>query len=209
VSAHGPAAGELATLILAAGRGTRFGGNKLGADVAGQFLLGRVLGQLAEAGCGKPLVVLGGHAGQLGPRLSGYATTLCPDYALGMGHSLAWGTEAVLRSGVPAGLLVVLGDQVGLNAADYRRLVDASEGGTRLAAALFMPAGARAPRLGAPAVFPGPMLSELRSLTGDRGARRLLEARRDEVAAVPLPNASVDIDTPEDLHSYLAGPHGA
>jgi CTP:molybdopterin cytidylyltransferase MocA len=36
-------------------------------------------------------------------------------------------------------------------------------------------------------------------LRGDQGARTLLRRQGDHVLRVPIPNAAIDIDTPEDL----------
>jgi len=36
-------------------------------------------------------------------------------------------------------------------------------------------------------------------LRGDIGARALLRRRSDRVVRVPMPSASIDVDTPEDL----------
>ena len=49
-------------LVLAAGAGSRFGGGKLLATIAGRAVLQHVLDALAEAGVGESVVVLGKDA---------------------------------------------------------------------------------------------------------------------------------------------------
>ena len=41
--------------------------------------------------------------------------------------------------------------------------------------------------------------SELAELRGDQGARRVLERNNYRLVRVPMANAAIDLDTPEDL----------
>jgi CTP:molybdopterin cytidylyltransferase MocA len=50
-----------------------------------------------------------------------------------------------------------------------------------------------------PAIFPRWCFTELRELRGDRGARAILERHAQRLAHVQMPNAAIDLDTPEDL----------
>lgn len=56
---------------------------------------------------------------------------------------------------------------------------------------------------GNPAFFPLSDWTDLELLTGDRGARSILD--RDDTLSVSLRNASFDIDTPADLALWRAG----
>ena len=61
-----------------------------------------------------------------------------------------------------------------------------------------VPAAARyAGRAGVPAVLPRRHWREVRALRGDEGARALLRDRR--VTLVEMPEAALDVDTPQDL----------
>jgi molybdenum cofactor cytidylyltransferase len=52
---------------------------------------------------------------------------------------------------------------------------------------------------GTPVLFSSELFPELRVLTGDAGARALLDARAERVALVPFDVAMpADVDTPED-----------
>ncbi|MBV9911728.1 MAG: hypothetical protein JOZ93_04095, partial [Sinobacteraceae bacterium] len=59
--------------------------------------------------------------------------------------------------------------------------------------------------VGAPAIFPRAMFSELSALRGDVGARQLLQRNPDRVVRVPMASAAIDVDTPEDLLSLAGG----
>jgi molybdenum cofactor cytidylyltransferase len=77
--------------------------------------------------------------------------------------------------------------------------------GPRLAQALADGALAAAPRFqgrrGHPALFAAVLIPELARVSGDEGARRVLQALGDRLALVDVESAGVltDIDTREDL----------
>jgi CTP:molybdopterin cytidylyltransferase MocA len=50
-----------------------------------------------------------------------------------------------------------------------------------------------------PAIFPRWTFSDLLALRGDRDPRLVLRRNIDQVVRVPMPNAAIDLDTPEDL----------
>ena len=53
--------------------------------------------------------------------------------------------------------------------------------------------------VGVPAIFPRLSFSELAELRGDQGARMVLERNNYRLVRVPMSNAAIDLDTPEDL----------
>lgn len=57
---------------------------------------------------------------------------------------------------------------------------------------------------GVPAAFAPRFAAELLALRGDRGARAVIEAHRDETAIVPFEEAGTDIDTLDDLGRLLS-----
>jgi CTP:molybdopterin cytidylyltransferase MocA len=57
--------------------------------------------------------------------------------------------------------------------------------------------------LGPPCLFPQRWYPELAALSGPQGARRLLQKHAAEVESLPLPQATADIDTPEDYRRLL------
>jgi molybdenum cofactor cytidylyltransferase len=88
----------------------------------------------------------------------------------------------------------VLCDQVAVTADDLRRLYVAwRRHPVLISAALY----GGAP--GLPAIFPRWAFSDLLELRGDRDPRLTLRRSADRLVRVPMPNAAVDLDTPEDL----------
>jgi molybdenum cofactor cytidylyltransferase len=57
---------------------------------------------------------------------------------------------------------------------------------------------------GAPAYFASTQFPELRSLSGDRGAKTLLHAQPKPVETIAFPEGAFDIDDPEGYERALA-----
>jgi CTP:molybdopterin cytidylyltransferase MocA len=118
----------------------------------------------------------------------------------GMATSLRAGLAAVPRRAQAA--LVLLVDQPRVDAAELKRLVAAWRRRPGV------PAAARyGERAGVPAVLPRRHWRAVRALRGDEGARALVRDRG--VTLVEMPQAALDIDTPEDLLGLRAGTSGS
>ena len=177
---------EIATVVLAAGAGRRFGGPKQLAEVRGRPLLAHVLA-LAD----DPIVVLGAHADQVRPLAAGGRVVLCEDWAEGQAASLRCGVAA---AGPVDAVMVLLGDMPFLT----RAVLD----GARDA---FLAGGCDAVRTtyggrpGHPVLLGRPVLDAVPALRGDTGARELLArfaVREWEAGGLADPT---DIDTPDQL----------
>ncbi len=158
-------------------------------------MLVRVLDALLELdGRDAITVVLGANADRLEPLVRRVLVNvvLNPDYERGMAGSIRAGLAAA-----PAdshGVLIALADQAAVTSDDLRRLVTCwQQRPDRIVAAEY------AGTTGVPAIFPSQLFGELAALQGDRGARALLSRHADQVAAVPMPSAALDVDTPADL----------
>jgi molybdenum cofactor cytidylyltransferase len=112
----------------------------------------------------------------------------------GLASSLRLGISR-LPSGCE-GVLVTLADQVAVTAFDLRRLVSAWRRQPE-----WLIAASYDGHTGVPAIFPAWCFSDLSSLRGDAGARAVLIRHADRCLRLPMPNAGIDIDTPEDLLS--------
>ena len=110
----------------------------------------------------------------------------------GQGSSIAIGVAA-LRPRTSAAL-IALGDQPHLPVNVIPALIEAlKRTGKAIAAPVYR--GTQ----GTPVLFGGEVFGELAALTGDRGARSVVEARPDRVAWVPIDaDMPADLDTPED-----------
>jgi molybdenum cofactor cytidylyltransferase len=181
-------------LVLAAGASRRLGQPKQLVKLGGRPLLHRVVANASSLAGHAVTVVLGAHANELSRLLahSPASTVINRDWEEGVGSSIRRGMTA-LPPGCEA-VLLLLGDQVGVTADDLRRLANAWKGEPSVIAASMYEQ-----HLGVPAIFPHPFFNELGELRGDEGARKIIERNQYRVTRVPMPNAALDLDTPEDL----------
>jgi molybdenum cofactor cytidylyltransferase len=169
--------------VLAAGAGSRFGGGKLDAMLAGQRVGQWVLDAVAAAGLPPGVIVVPGHTPAFAIE-SGWPalTNVCASD--GIGTSIALAASAALRQG--RRLLVLLADMP-LVSPDHLAALLAHP-----AAATLYPDG----KAGVPALVGPDLLPLLAELDGHAGAGPLL-ARYPRVA---VPEAMLlDIDRPDDL----------
>jgi molybdenum cofactor cytidylyltransferase len=188
------AASGLYAIVLAAGPSTRFGSPKQLVRLGGRPLLHTVVTRAAEVTGNALIVVLGAGSDQLAPLLKHSPGTLVinREWREGLASSIRAGVARLPPS--CTGVLLVLADQAGVTAEDLRRLA-----GTWRKQPLRMAAALYAGTVGAPAIFPRSLFSELASLRGDAGARAVLRRGADTLVRVPMPSAALDVDTPEDL----------
>jgi len=181
-------------LVLAAGASRRFGSPKQLVRIGGEALLQRAVARATEVGGHAVTVVLGAHAAALTPLLrhSSAAVVINRHWEEGLASSLRLGIGQL--PGGSEAVLVTLADQAAITAFDLRRLV----GGWRRQPESVVAASYEG-HTGVPAVFPRHAFPALLALRGDMGARPVLSQLADRVLRVPMPNAAIDIDTPEDL----------
>jgi len=183
----------IAAIILAAGLSSRMGRAKLLLDWGGRPVIRRAVEQLT--GRGMELIVVLGHEGSaIREALDGLPVRFVenPEPEAGQAGSIARGVSA-LEPGVEAAL-IGLGDQPALPPDVVPRLLETfRQTGKSVVAPLYR--GAQ----GNPVLFAASVFPELRSLTGDRGARAVVEKDPGRVSLVrfdlPIP---ADLDTVEE-----------
>lgn len=186
--------GGLAGLLLAAGRSTRFGSDKLLHRLPdGRSLLQASLAPLSAA-ADRTLVLVRPGPSPLHAHLvaEGIPYLEVPEADLGMGTTLAFGIRATAQA---EGWLVGLADMPCLDPATAVRIAHALRRGALLAAPMHMG------RRGHPVGFAVCWQAELAALHGDQGARALLQKAAAQIEAVEVhdPGCLLDIDTPADL----------
>lgn len=189
-----PASQGLHAAILAAGPSTRFGSPKALVRIAGETVLTRAVANAAVLAGHSVTVVVGAHAREVTQALRQRAVSIAVNREWQEGISSSIRTAVNASPPGSAALLLLLADQVAVTADDLRRL----HAGWRrhpvlIAAALH----GGAP--GLPAIFPRWAYEDLQALRGDGDPRRILRKAVDRVVRIPMANAAVDLDTPEDL----------
>lgn len=191
----------VAALVLAAGGSRRMGGgHKLTAPLGDRPLVAHAV-DAALASRARPVVVVTGHEAEaVRGCLPGRDVVFVenPEWSTGLASSLRAGL-ASLPDAV-GGVLVCLGDMPRVQAATLDALLSAFTG----PAAIVVPAYQG--RRGHPVLFGRGHFVEMARLTGDVGARELLERHPPRVVAVDDPGVLVDVDTPADLAALAAPP---
>ena len=169
--------------ILAAGSSSRLGRPKQLEPIDGELLLRRTARIALAARVARVAVVLGAHRELVAPALAGLDVDILdnPGWAEGMASSVR---AAVAWANTPQvdALVLLVCDQPELTTAQLDALI--ARAGTRAVASGY------AGTAGVPAVFPSAMFPGLAALTGDRGARALL----DDAIVVPWEAGARDLD---------------
>ncbi|SEQ83727.1 molybdenum cofactor cytidylyltransferase [Solimonas aquatica] len=182
------------TLLLAAGQASRFGAPKQLLQLDGQSLVRRAAGAALAAGT-QLTVITGAHAEAVEAELHDLPLRLLrnPQWQHGMGSSLALGAQSLLGDSSLDAVLITLADQALVDAQALRALLSAHQADPQQ-----IIAADHGETLGPPCLFPARFLAELAALRGDRGARTLLQQHHDSLIRIVMPQAAIDIDTPQD-----------
>lgn len=190
-------------MILAAGASTRMGRPKQLLPINGQPLLVRVVEAALAAPVWPVVVVLGANADQIRPVLAKHPVLVVENeaWAEGMAASIRTGITTLQQfSRALDAALVVLCDQPAFTADTVHRLL-----GAQAASGCTVVASRYSNRQGAPALFLRDHFATLSGLTGEEGARGLLNGKAAPVASVDLPDLGFDLDTPEDYRKTAEG----
>lgn len=192
----------LEAVLLAAGRGMRFGGDKLLAEIDGAPLVARALAAALAAPVRRVFVAVGDDPRLIAAleaaadRLHAAARLVpvpVPNAVQGMGVSLRTAVAALPADA--EGVFVFLGDMPAIAPQTPAKLALALTGADRIAVPLH--GGQR----GHPVLFGADWLGALTALEGDAGARKLLAEAGPRLIPVEVDDAGVlfDIDRPGDL----------
>lgn len=181
-------------LLLAAGQGRRFGGDKLLHPLPDGRPMALVAARALRDACPRSIAVLRPEQAVLAALLvaEGLEIAVCSEARAGMGHSLAAGVAA---SPDAKGWLVALADMPFLQPASLSLPVAALQAGAALAASAYRG------RRGHPVGFAARWYAQLIALEGDEGARHILSAHPNLMVLVETDDPGVlrDVDRREDL----------
>ena len=184
-------------IVPAAGNATRFGGDKLAADVGGRRLLDRTIRSLLDGGAGQVVVVL--------PRDAAWTTmiealkdervrtVINPDPSRGMFSSIQLGARAVDQSPVA----VLPGDMPFVRSDTIEKLLTAGRRTHGIVAPRFNG------RRGHPIVIPGAVRAAIIAADAATRLDEFLSSQPHWRVDLDLDDGGVlhDVDTKEDLHS--------
>ena len=184
-------------VVLAAGSGSRFGGGKLTAVWDAGVLLEGALAAAFAAPVRSVTVVIGADAQAVAAAARDFDPRAlivhAADHAEGMGASLRTGIASLPDDA--AGAFVFLGDMPRAPHSVLKPMADAVIAGAAAAAPVW------GGRRGNPVLLSRELFPQLLALTGDAGARGVLQGLGDRLALVESPDDGVlfDVDVREDL----------
>lgn len=185
-------------ILLAAGIGQRFGGDKLLYPLPDGTPMAVPAAINLRAACPDTIAVLRPHQDALASLLTavGCEIVVCPDAGGGMGHSLAAGVRATSDA---SGWVVALADMPFIAATSYQSVVSRLRLGASLAACAYQQ------QRGHPVGFSRVWLNQLTAMTGDQGGKSILEKHQHDLVLCQVEDPGVlrDIDRPEDLKDRI------
>jgi molybdenum cofactor cytidylyltransferase len=196
---------KVTAIVLAAGSSSRFGSNKLLADLDGRPVLQHVLDAVAAAGLADVMVVLGAshEAIRAAVEWRRERITVNERPQDGLSSSLRVGLDEAAREADTDAVLVVLGDQPAIRPEVIRAVVDATQDATQDGAqdgeAMFVRARYRHDDAPNPVLVRRGAWARVAGLSGDRGLGPLLAQIPEQVLHVDVEGANPDVDVPADL----------
>jgi len=182
----------MSALLLAAGEAKRMGRPKLLLPLGDRTIFEVSLGNLVRSRVDEVIVVLGHRADDFLPLIRGkkVKAVINPHYSQGMSTSLRRGLDAVASES--QGLMIALADQPFIPPEVIDLLIEAFLKGER---GIVLPTWRG--RRGHPVILSLSRYGEeLRGLTGDKGAREILERHKEDILEVEVECRGVieDID---------------
>jgi molybdenum cofactor cytidylyltransferase len=183
-------------VLLAAGPSTRLGEPKQQLLYQGETLLQRALHTALNSECQPVVLVLGAYAESLLPAIPAGAVRviLNPTWSEGMASSIRMGllelqhTEPRLE-----GVIFMLCDQPFVEPSLLNNLIRQKQlTGKEIIACSYQDT------IGTPALFSQAFFSEILTLQGQEGAKKLLFEHSPAVATITFEGGAFDIDTPAD-----------
>lgn len=154
----------------------------------------------AAAGC-SPVVVTGRDTVHSEKELADHKVTLVrnAEWERGIGSSIRLGVLYALELAPDLdSLVILLCDQIKVTAELVLLLREVREAERKPMVACHYAGSA-----GVPALFARPLFSKLTSLPDESGAKVILMQTPGDVATIPFPEGTVDIDTPADALAHL------
>lgn len=183
-------------VVLAAGAGTRFGGNKLNALVRNRPLYEHILERVRAFGAFPAYIVTGSEEIAAAAEKRGITPVWNHEPEKGISRSLRLGLEHALRChpGLK-GILFSVCDQPGLETSTIQRIFNT---GMLHPGSIVCAGNGR--RTGNPVLWDRKYFQELLDLTGDEGGRQVMRRHEDCLRIVQAdPEELKDIDRKEDL----------
>ena len=189
---------NVAILILAAGGSSRMGKAKQLLPVQHTTLLGVAIENAQKSNAKQLYCVLGEHAEQIQETIEKYSINIIhnPNYKNGLSSSIVKGIKHLKSKPIDA-ILVMLADQPKVDTSYLNALIDSFYNhSSKISASNYSGI------YGVPAIFPKKYIEKLLNLKGDKGAKDLLNSKKEQVISLTS-DKLIDIDTQDEYLSFL------
>lgn len=191
-----------AIVILAAGASSRMGKIKQLLPLEDTTMLKSSIHMAMSSEVGDVYVVLGANRETIISEISEMNIKMIvnEDWEDGLGKSIASGVSNISNENYD-GVFIILADQVMIKAEHLIGLSNLQKrGNSDIIKSVY---GEKL--YGPPAYFGKIYFDELKTLTGDEGARSIFMKYDDQVVTFPCPEGRLDLDTIEDYAEFMAG----
>lgn len=188
-----------AIVILAAGASRRLGRAKQLLPYRDSTLLQQTVDAAASIACADTYTVLGCSAGEISQVLREDMPIIsCLDWNMGMGSSISCAMKYLggmdLRQQEYQAVIISVCDQPMLDSSVFDSLITTYERGNCSIVQCKYKIGG-----GPPTLFDRIHFSALAELSGEDGARSIVQSHMDQVSSILFPDGDIDIDTRADL----------
>lgn len=190
---------KMGAIILAAGLGTRFGGNKLLSEINGRALYTHVLDEMAGIFGYDGICFVTSHDEIAeAVRKTGAQVVINPRPEDGISSSMKLGLAAGMHSG---SCLFAVADQPMISRESIERLIDGYRGSDKMMASMINSESDFAN----PCIFASCYYDELMDIEGDKGGKSVIKRHPDDVYRCRAMSEIelADIDTGDDLKSFI------
>ncbi len=189
----------VSSVILAAGKSTRFGSNKLLFEIDGKRLIERVVETSLASKASEVIVVVGFERERILPILKGYQCRIVfnPAYEVGQSSSVIAGVRSV--SDKAHALMILPGDMAYVSVEHINKVMDQYDSlPSSIVVASF------GSRMGHPILFDRALFNEILSITEKRfGLKEVVDRHRAEIRRVQVGSVEIllDVDVLDDIKS--------
>jgi molybdenum cofactor cytidylyltransferase len=187
-------------IILAAGNSSRMGEPKQLMTFKNKTFLQHIIGEAKNANLEPVICVTGYQSDLITKNITGMGVSIVYNelWREGMGSGISAGIKQVLLSDVDSVILAV-SDQPHVSSdlfQSMRALKDQSGKG--------IVASSYAGTLGTPVLFGKEYYDQLKSLSGNQGAKNIVKLNMPDVCSIGFEKGAVDIDTKEDYEKLIS-----
>lgn len=188
---------SIGIIVLAAGESVRMNEPKQLLQFEGKTLLRRAVETAIASDCKPVIVILGANFEKAKAEIEDLPIEICINeiWQSGLSSSIKVGIENLLKIAPNISASVItLADLPFVTANHINLFVEKFyQSKSVIIAAEYNEIH------GVPALFARKIFDDFNKLSGDKGAKMIIEKRRESLATINLPEAAFDIDTPQDF----------